>query len=123
MVPDIIFIGMTDAEGHISSWNNTQGAPLPRETIGTHGAFVELHGGVTSTIEYMVGHYSELPTPSSRVVTSVWKLEFNLAEIFQAGNSRPVKIATLHMEVLVKQGEQTHISVQAGPYGITVNSV
>jgi 5-hydroxyisourate hydrolase len=119
-VPDIVFIGASDADGRISNWNNTQGPPLPGETIGSLGAFVELHGGVNSSLEYMVGHYAGLATSNSPVASSVWKLESDLAEYFGAGT---IKLASMSVEVLVKLGEQTHISIQAGPYGATVNSV
>jgi hypothetical protein len=68
----------------------------------------------------MVGHYAELATSNSPVASSVWKLESDLAEYFGAGT---IKLASMSVEVLVKLGEQTHISIQAGPYGATVNSV
>ena len=93
---------------------------MPGETIGTLGAFVELHGGVSSTLEYIVGHYAELGTPNSPAATSVWKLEFDLDRYFGAGTT---KLATVSVEFLVKQGEQANVSIQAGPYGITVNLV
>jgi hypothetical protein len=53
---------------------------LPGENIGRLGAFVELHGGVNSSLEYIVGHYAELAMSDSPVASSVWKLEFDLAE-------------------------------------------
>jgi hypothetical protein len=115
-----VFIGATDADGHISNWNNTQGPPLTGETTGRLGAFVELHGGVNSALDYMVGHYAKPTTSNSPVASSVWKLEFDLAEYFGVGTT---KLASVSVEVLVKQGEQTHISIQAGPYGVDMNSV
>jgi 5-hydroxyisourate hydrolase len=32
-VPDIVFIGASNADGRISNWNNTQSPPLPGEPL------------------------------------------------------------------------------------------
>jgi hypothetical protein len=79
---------------------------LGRLLGGLAGAFVELHGGVNSALEYMVSHYAELATSNSPVASSVWMLEFDLAKYFGIGTT---KLASVSVEVLVKQGQQTHI--------------
>lgn len=102
-VPEIVFTCKTNADGRIMQWGNTQGSH------GDIGAFVESHGGVTTTLQWMIGQYHQTGS-------GAWKLEFDTGSYYGTGRTFFPKV---ELTFLVTEGEHYHVPLLLGPYSFT----
>ncbi|KAH8648883.1 hypothetical protein BGZ60DRAFT_509219 [Tricladium varicosporioides] len=110
-IPEMVFVCETNSDGRIANWRNEQGADQ------NAGSFVEQHGGVPSTLKYMINYYGQaegpLPSPAG---CSAWKLEFDTGAYYGPAN---VFFPKVELTFLVKEGEHFHVPLLLGPYSFT----
>lgn len=107
-IPVIFFNARTDADGRITRWSNTQ------QGYGENSAFVQSHGGVSLTLDYMIQHYAS--RDGGDVGTTTWKLEFDTGSYYGAGNTFFPKV---ELTFLVRDREHFHVPLLLGPYSYT----
>ena len=111
-VPDTIFHCDTNSDGRITNWQTSQEALDPQQE-----SFVERHGGVPSTLEYMIKKYAVSEgTVASPQGTSIWKLQFDTGAYYGAANTF---FPLVELSFLVKEGEHFHVPLLLGPYSFT----
>jgi 5-hydroxyisourate hydrolase len=109
--PDIIFHCKTNSDGRILNWQSTQG---PGDS---EGSFVESHGGVSATLNYLIRHYAELDgKPNCPKGSSVWRLQFDTGGHYGAANTF---FPVVELSFLVKEGEHFHVPLLLAPYSFT----
>jgi 5-hydroxyisourate hydrolase len=81
------------------------------------GSFVESHGGVPSTLEFMIKNYAAADgTAACPQGSSIWKLQFDTGAYYGAGNTF---FPVVELSFLVKEGEHFHVPLLLGPYSYT----
>jgi 5-hydroxyisourate hydrolase len=110
-IPDVVFRCVTNNDGRILNWHNTQGSG------GSEGAFVEEHGGISATLHYMIRNYAEEQSkPNCPAESSIWRLQFDTGAHYGAANTF---FPVVELSFLVKEGEHFHVPLLLAPYSFT----
>jgi len=120
-IPEIVFHCKTNKDGRILNWRNTQGPLLNRPDAPgrqeSEGAFVEEHGGVSATLNYMIRQYAEEHgKPNCPAGSSIWRLQFDTGAHYGAANTF---FPIVELSFLVKEGEHFHVPLLLAPYSFT----
>jgi 5-hydroxyisourate hydrolase len=97
-VANYSFLGLTNADGRIASWQGSNGSP----TIGSL-----IHDYASQDGKLVAG---------CPLASSIWKLEFDTGSYYGVQNTFFPKV---ELTFLVKEGEHFHVPLLLGPYSFT----
>ncbi|KAK0118434.1 hypothetical protein ONS95_012719 [Cadophora gregata] len=111
-LPEIEFVGTTNADGRIAAWANTQGEN------GKEGEYVVNKGGVLGALGAIIEEAALVEELGARGPpgSSLWKLRFDTGAHYGVGKTF---FPIVELSFLVVKGEHFHVPLLLGPYSFT----